>query len=58
MAILIAQLFTLPKVCKEIFKDFFNSIKHNNFCIEHLDMAGLVTILKEEAYMLDRFSFS
>ena len=31
---------------------FFDSIKCNNFCIEHLDMAGLVTILKKEAYTL------
>ena len=28
---------------------FFDSTRRNNFCIEHLDMAGLVTILKKEA---------
>ena len=38
---------------------FFDSTKRNNFCIEHLDMAGLVTILKKEACTLTlaRFSF-
>ena len=28
---------------------FFDSTKRNNFCIEHLDMAGLETIVKKEA---------